>query len=77
MVEAPLLPRRRVPGPIRAEEKNAPVGERAYEGMKGLLGAAVDPLQVFDEQQLQAERGRAIFETLVTEALGEYANIYP
>ena len=27
-------------------------------------------------QQLQAERGRAIFETLVTEALGEYANIY-
>src|SRR5262245_13383393 len=28
-------------------------------------------------QQLQAERGRAIFETLVTEALGEYANIYP
>ena len=28
-------------------------------------------------QELQAERGRAIFETLVTEALGEYANIYP
>jgi len=28
-------------------------------------------------QQLQAERGRAMFETLVTEALGEYANIYP
>jgi hypothetical protein len=28
-------------------------------------------------QQLQAERGRAIFETLVTEALGAYANIYP
>jgi hypothetical protein len=28
-------------------------------------------------QQLEAERGRAIFETLVTEALGEYANIYP
>jgi hypothetical protein len=28
-------------------------------------------------QLLQAERGRAIFETLVTEALGEYANIYP
>jgi Protein of unknown function (DUF2764) len=27
-------------------------------------------------QQLQAERGRTIFETLVTEALGEYANIY-
>lgn len=27
-------------------------------------------------QELQAERGRAIFETLVTEALGEYANIY-
>jgi hypothetical protein len=27
-------------------------------------------------QQLQAERGRVIFETLVTEALGEYANIY-
>jgi hypothetical protein len=27
-------------------------------------------------QQLQAERGRAIFETLVTEALGGYANIY-
>jgi hypothetical protein len=27
-------------------------------------------------QQLQAERGRAIFETLVTEALGEYANLY-
>jgi Protein of unknown function (DUF2764) len=27
-------------------------------------------------QQLQAERGRAIFATLVTEALGEYANIY-
>jgi hypothetical protein len=27
-------------------------------------------------QQLHAERGRAIFETLVTEALGEYANIY-
>jgi hypothetical protein len=27
-------------------------------------------------QQLQVERGRAIFETLVTEALGEYANIY-
>ena len=27
-------------------------------------------------QQLQAERGRAMFETLVTEALGEYANIY-
>jgi hypothetical protein len=27
-------------------------------------------------QQLQAERGREIFETLVTEALGEYANIY-
>jgi hypothetical protein len=28
-------------------------------------------------QQLQAERGRTIFETLVTEAVGEYANIYP
>lgn len=28
-------------------------------------------------QQLEAKRGRAIFETLVTEALGEYANIYP
>jgi hypothetical protein len=27
-------------------------------------------------QQLQAERGREIFETLVTEALGAYANIY-
>ena len=27
-------------------------------------------------QQLETERGRAIFETLVTEALGEYANIY-
>jgi hypothetical protein len=27
-------------------------------------------------QQLQAERGRAIIETLVTEALGEYANLY-
>jgi hypothetical protein len=27
-------------------------------------------------QQLQAERGRAMFETLVTEALGAYANIY-
>ena len=27
-------------------------------------------------QQLQAERGRIIFATLVTEALGEYANIY-
>jgi hypothetical protein len=27
-------------------------------------------------QQLQAERGRVIFETLVTEVLGEYANIY-
>jgi hypothetical protein len=27
-------------------------------------------------QQLQAERGREIFETLVTEALGEYATIY-
>jgi Protein of unknown function (DUF2764) len=27
-------------------------------------------------QQLQAERGREMFETLVTEALGEYANIY-
>ena len=27
-------------------------------------------------QQLQAKRGREIFETLVTEALGEYANIY-
>jgi hypothetical protein len=27
-------------------------------------------------QQLEAERGRAIFETLVMEALGEYANIY-
>ena len=27
-------------------------------------------------QQLQAERGRTIFETLVTEALGAYANIY-
>jgi hypothetical protein len=27
-------------------------------------------------QQLQAERGQEIFETLVTEALGEYANIY-
>ena len=27
-------------------------------------------------QELQAERGRAIFETAVTEALGEYANIY-
>lgn len=27
-------------------------------------------------QQLQAERGRVMFETLVTEALGEYANIY-
>jgi hypothetical protein len=28
-------------------------------------------------QQLEVERGREIFETLVTEALGEYANIYP
>jgi len=27
-------------------------------------------------QQLEAERGRELFETLVTEALGEYANIY-
>jgi hypothetical protein len=27
-------------------------------------------------QQLQAERGRAVFEALVTEALGEYANLY-
>jgi hypothetical protein len=27
-------------------------------------------------QQLQAERGRAIFEALVTEALGEYAKLY-
>jgi hypothetical protein len=27
-------------------------------------------------QQLQAERGRRIFEELVTEALGKYANIY-
>ena len=27
-------------------------------------------------QELQAERGRVIFETAVTEALGEYANIY-
>jgi hypothetical protein len=27
-------------------------------------------------QQLRAERGRPIFEALVTEALGEYANIY-
>jgi hypothetical protein len=27
-------------------------------------------------QQLEAERGQEIFETLVTEALGEYANIY-
>jgi hypothetical protein len=27
-------------------------------------------------QQLEAERGREIFETLVTEALGEYANLY-
>jgi hypothetical protein len=27
-------------------------------------------------QELQAERGRPIFEALVTEALGEYANIY-
>jgi len=27
-------------------------------------------------QQLQEERGRTIFETLVTEALGDYANIY-
>jgi len=26
-------------------------------------------------QQLQAERGRAVFETLVTEALGEYAKL--
>jgi hypothetical protein len=28
-------------------------------------------------QDLQAERGRSIFETLVTEALGEHANISP
>jgi Protein of unknown function (DUF2764) len=28
-------------------------------------------------QELQAERGRPIFESLVTEAMGEYANIYP
>jgi hypothetical protein len=27
-------------------------------------------------QQLQAERGRAVFEMLVTEALGEYAKLY-
>jgi hypothetical protein len=27
-------------------------------------------------QQLQAERGRAVFEALVTEALGEYATLY-
>jgi hypothetical protein len=27
-------------------------------------------------QELQAERGRPIFEALVTEALGEYANVY-
>ena len=27
-------------------------------------------------QQLQAERGRPIFEALVTEALGDYANVY-
>jgi Protein of unknown function (DUF2764) len=27
-------------------------------------------------QQLQAERGRAVFEALVTEALGEYAELY-
>ena len=27
-------------------------------------------------QQLQAERGRVVFETLVTEALGEYAKLY-
>jgi Protein of unknown function (DUF2764) len=27
-------------------------------------------------QQLQAERGRAVFEALVTEALGEYAKLY-
>lgn len=27
-------------------------------------------------QQLQAERGRPVFEALVTEALGQYANIY-
>ena len=26
-------------------------------------------------QQLQAERGRAVFEALVTEALGEYATL--
>jgi hypothetical protein len=28
-------------------------------------------------QELQAERGRSIFETLVTEALRDHANIYP
>lgn len=28
-------------------------------------------------QQMQAERGRPIFEALVVEALGEYANVYP
>ena len=27
-------------------------------------------------QQLQAERGRAVFESLVTEAMGEYAKLY-
>jgi hypothetical protein len=27
-------------------------------------------------QQLQAERGRGVFETLVTEAMGEYAKLY-
>ncbi len=27
-------------------------------------------------QQLQAERGRAVFETLITEAIGEYAKLY-
>jgi hypothetical protein len=27
-------------------------------------------------QQLQAERGRAVFEALVTEAMGEYAKLY-
>jgi hypothetical protein len=27
-------------------------------------------------QDLQAERGRPIFEALVKEALGEYANVY-
>jgi hypothetical protein len=27
-------------------------------------------------QQLQAERGRAVFEELVTEAMGEYTKLY-